>query len=167
MLVTPRLRLRPLTLGDRDAMARLLADPQVMRYYPRPKTADEAEAWIRWNLDLYADRGYGLWAVERLDTGELIGDCGLTPQDVEGVTEVEIGYHLFPEQWHRGYATEAARACRDHAARLGHGRLVAVISPDNLPSRRVAEALGMTFERNFERDGLCLSLFSMTLPPTG
>jgi RimJ/RimL family protein N-acetyltransferase len=66
-------------------MAALLGDPQVMRYYPSPKSRDEALAWIGWNQRLYHDHGVGLWLLTLRDTGEFVGDCGLTPQQVDGV----------------------------------------------------------------------------------
>jgi RimJ/RimL family protein N-acetyltransferase len=58
---------------------------------PRPKTKDESLAWIEWNRRLYAERGFGLWAMESIETSEFLGDCGLTPQTVEGVTDIEVG----------------------------------------------------------------------------
>jgi RimJ/RimL family protein N-acetyltransferase len=78
-------------------------------------------------------------------SGELIGDCGLTVQDVDGANEIEIGYHLRRDLWGQGLATEAASACRDFGfARLPVERLISLIRPENLPSRRVAEKNGMT-----------------------
>jgi RimJ/RimL family protein N-acetyltransferase len=76
-------------------------------------------------------------------TGELIGDCGLTVQDVDGAKEVEIGYHVRRDHWGRGLATEAACACRDYGFSRYANRLVSIIRPENLPSRRVAEKIGM------------------------
>lgn len=76
--------------------------------------------------------------------GELIGDCGLTKQNVDGHDEVEIGYHVRRDHWGRGYATEAARACRDYGfAHLPVERLISLIRPENIPSRRVVEKNGM------------------------
>ncbi|MFF0880532.1 GNAT family N-acetyltransferase [Micromonospora aurantiaca (nom. illeg.)] len=145
---TGRLTFAEMTVDDLDDMAALLGDPIVMRYYRRPKIRAEARDWIRWNEGLYRGHGFGLWVLRSRATGEFVGDCGLTPQPVDGVMEVEVGYHLRTGMQGRGFATEAAAACRDHARdRLGVDRLVAIIHPDNTPSQRVAERIGLSFER--------------------
>jgi [ribosomal protein S5]-alanine N-acetyltransferase len=82
------------------------------------------------------------------ETGQLIGDCGLVRQQVDGATETEIAYHLQRDHQGRGLATEAARACRDHGfLTLGLQRLISLIRPENVPSRRVAERNGMLVEK--------------------
>jgi len=142
-----RLTFREMTPDDLDDMALLLGDPAVMTYYPRPKTRDEAANWIDWNRGLYRTHGYGLWVVS-VDGGGFVGDCGLTPQVVDGVTELEVGYHVLPALQGRGYATEAAAASRDFAHTvLGASRLIAIIHPDNRPSQRVAEKIGLRPEK--------------------
>jgi RimJ/RimL family protein N-acetyltransferase len=142
-----RLVFREMIPDDLDDMAGLLGDPEVMTYYPRPKTRQEAAQWIDWNAGLYRTRGYGLWLLTTPD-GEFVGDCGLTPQLVDGVTELEVGYHVVPALQGRGYATEAAAAARDFARDvLGAPRLVAIIHPDNRPSQRVAEKIGLRPEK--------------------
>ncbi len=143
---SPRLTFREMTSADLDDMAALLGDPDVMTYYPRPKTRQEAVQWIDWNRRLYRTRGYGLWVIST--GGSFAGDCGLTPQVVDGVTELEVGYHVSPAWQGRGYATEAAMACRDYARTvLRASRLIAIIHPDNQPSRRVAEKTGLRPEK--------------------
>ena len=129
--------------SDLDNMAALLGDPVVMRFYPSPKSRDEAAAWIQWNQANYAAHGYGLWVIETLDGG-FVGDCGLTWQDVNGSPMLEVGYHVRADLQGYGYATEAAAACRDFAR--GHVEttdLVAIVHPDNRASERVAEKIGM------------------------
>jgi RimJ/RimL family protein N-acetyltransferase len=142
-----RLTFREMSTADLDELARLLGDPEVMTYYPRPKTRSEATQWIDWNRGLYRTHGYGLWLLSAAD-GSFVGDCGLTPQLVDGVTELEVGYHVRPELQGRGYATEAAAASRDFARDvLGATRLIAIIHPDNRPSQRVAEKIGLRPEK--------------------
>jgi RimJ/RimL family protein N-acetyltransferase len=142
-----RLTFREMSPDDLDDMALLLGDPEVMTYYPRPKTRDEAVQWIEWNRSLYRLHGYGLWLLTTADGG-FVGDCGLTPQVVDGVTELEIGYHVLLARQGRGYATEAAAASRDFAREvLGATRLIAIIHPDNRPSQRVAEKIGLRPEK--------------------
>lgn len=137
-----------MTSADLDDMAALLGDPEVMRFYPRPKTRDEARDWIAWNQDLYRKHGFGLWFVTLRDEGDFVGDCGLTFQMVDQKIEVEVGYHVRPDMQGKGYATEAALACRDFARdQLGLRRLIAIIHPLNRASQRVAEKLGMHVER--------------------
>jgi RimJ/RimL family protein N-acetyltransferase len=151
---TPRLAFREMTHDDLDDMAGLLGDPEVMRYYPRPKSRDEALAWIAWNQRLYREYGVGLWLVTLRDSGEFVGDCGLTPQQVDGAAEIEVGYHVRAALQGRGLATEAAAACRDHARDvLGVDRLIAIIDPRNRPSQRVAEKLGLVVERDSDNHG--------------
>ena len=142
-----RLAFREMSLDDLDDMALLLGDPEVMTYYPRPKTREEAAQWIYWNRGLYRTHGHGLWLLTAAD-GAFVGDCGLTPQVVDGVTELEVGYHVLPALQNRGYATEAAAASRDFAQTvLGATRLIAIIHPDNRPSQRVAEKIGLRPEK--------------------
>lgn len=146
---TARLAFREMTRDDLDDMAALLGDPDVMRHYPRPKSREEAGDWIDRSRRLYRDEGFGLWLVTLRATGEFVGDCGLTPQEVEGVTELEVGYHVRSGLQGNGYATEAAAACRDHARDvLGARRLIAIIRPDNVPSQRVATKIGLPYERD-------------------
>lgn len=129
--------------SDLDAMAGLLGDPEVMRYYPAPKTRDQAAAWIAWNQRNYAEHGYGLWIIET-HAGDFVGDCGLTWQDVNGLTKLEVGYHVSPAWQGGGIATEAAAACRDFVIEHVEAReLIAIIHPDNRASERVAEKIGM------------------------
>ncbi|HVO82376.1 MAG TPA: GNAT family N-acetyltransferase [Terriglobales bacterium] len=141
---TPRLRLRDFIAEDADALARILSDPETMRYYPAPFDRQGVEDWIQRNLRRYSNDGFGLWAMILKESGELIGNCGLIKQTVDGIEEIEIGYHLRRDHWGRGLATEAARAVRDYGfATLGVDRLISLIRPQNIPSRRVAERNGM------------------------
>lgn len=144
ILRTPRLTLREFTPQDTDALTQVLSDPETMRYYPAPCDRSAVEAWIARNIRRYQNDGAGLWAMELNTTQELIGDCGIILQQVEGEPLYEIGYHLRRDFWGQGLATEAAIACRDWAfANLKTDRLISLIRPENLSSRRVAERVGM------------------------
>lgn len=154
-LETDRLVLRPYVMEDLDAIAAILGDPETMRYYPAPFSREKSRAWIESNLARYRDDGHGLWAMELRDTGELVGNCGLVVQDVEGVDEVEVGWHVKRSLWRRGVATEAARVCCGYGfEELGLERIVSLIRPENERSRGVAEKLGMTVEREIDRSGM-------------
>lgn len=146
---TSRLTFHQMTTNSLDDMTALLCDPDVMRYYSGPKTREQAQAWIDWNQRLYQEKGFGLWVITHRETDEFIGDCGLTPQEIEGTIDIEVGYHVRTDRQGQGYATEAATACRDHARDvLGTKRLIAIVHPDNTPSQRVAEKAGLSFERD-------------------
>jgi RimJ/RimL family protein N-acetyltransferase len=145
ILETERLLLREFVSEDVGALAAVLSDPETMRYYPAALDRAGVAAWIERNQRRYADAGHGLWALVLKSSGEMIGDCGLTRQSVDGADEIEIGYHVRRDLWGRGYAPEAACACRDYGfARLGSSRLISLIRPENLPSRRVAEKTGLS-----------------------
>ncbi|OAI40928.1 hypothetical protein AYO40_04095 [Planctomycetaceae bacterium SCGC AG-212-D15] len=145
ILETPRLLLRELSLGDLDFIAALLADPEVMRFYPKCLSRDESEVWLRRQFERYERDGFGMWLVVEKATGQPVGRVGLTRQEVEGVTETEIGYMIQRERWRRGFASEAAAGCRDHAfGVLGKERVISLIRPANAPSQAVARKIGMT-----------------------
>ena len=145
ILETPRLQLRELVPDDLDALAKVLSDPITMQFYPKPYDRQGITDWIERNRRRYQEHGHSLWGMVLKSSGELIGDCGLAMQNVEGQNEIEIGYHVRRDHWKQGYATEAARACRDYGlAQLKAPRLISLIRPENIASRRVAEKNGMT-----------------------
>jgi [ribosomal protein S5]-alanine N-acetyltransferase len=152
ILETDRLKLRQFLPEDVDALAAVLSDPETMRYYPAPFGRAAVTGWIERNLRRYSKDGHGLWAMILKSSGELIGDCGLTRQTVDEVDEIEIGYHVRRDLWGQAYASEAARACRDYGfAKLGVERLISLVRPENLASRRVAEKTGMTVWKEITR----------------
>jgi RimJ/RimL family protein N-acetyltransferase len=152
VIETKRLSLRELTLDDADKLALVLGNPESMRFYPMPFDRDDVIRWISWNIGNYRTYGFGLWAVILKEKNELIGDCGITMQDIEGKATPEIGYHIRKEFCRNGYASEAAKACMDFAfERLGLESVVSYMKNDNLPSRGVAEKIGMKFVKNFEK----------------
>jgi len=145
ILETPRLRLREFVPEDADALALILTDAETMRYYPVLFDQAGVEEWIARSRCRYTVNGHGLWAMILKSTGELIGDCGVTVQIVDGIDELEVGYHLRRDHWGQGYATEAARACRDWAfANRNADYVISLIRPENLPSCRVAERNSMS-----------------------
>jgi [ribosomal protein S5]-alanine N-acetyltransferase len=148
VLQTERMVLRQMEMDDVDDLMGIFSDPVAMRYYPGTKSRQEAEEWVRRVQESYRDNGFGLWVAVLEDSEEFAGQCGLTVQEVERKNEVEIGYLFLRKFWGRGLATEAARAARDHGFHtLGYERLVSLIDPGNLASRRVAEKAGLTLEK--------------------
>lgn len=144
---TAHLLLRPLTLADETRLAAVLGDADTMRWYPRPYAAEEVRQWIERQIGRYPD-GSGLLGMVEKQTGRLIGDCGPVWQDVEGLMELEIGYHVNRRRWNQGFATEAAKAVMDYAfRRFDVNRVISLIRPENTASRRVAEKNGLTLDR--------------------
>lgn len=143
---TDRLILRELTMDDLRDLHAILSDPDLMRHYPQPFDWEKSKSWIAWNLENYATYGFGLWAVILKADNRLIGDCGITMQKVNGSMEPEIGYHIHKTHLNKGYATEAAKACREYAFEvLRFERVFSYMNHTNTPSRRVAEKNGMKF----------------------
>lgn len=144
MIETERLHLREYTLEDFDTLYEIVSDPETMRHYPAPFDEARTRHWIEWNLDNYAQYGFGLWAVVLKETGEFIGDCGITMQNIDGEMLPEIGYHIHKKYWRRGFAGEAARAVRDWAfLNTEYGVLYSYMKYTNEASWRTAMANGM------------------------
>lgn len=162
---TERLRAREMSDADLDFIASMLADAEVMRFYPKPYSRAEAEGWIGRQMERYAEHGHGLWLIEERLTGEPVGQVGLLRQKVDGQEQPEIGYLIHHPFWRRGYATEAAIATRDLAfGGLGFPRVISLVRPENLPSQGVARKLGMHPERLATYAGLEHLVFSVSRP---
>lgn len=147
---TPRLILREMTAADVRDLAEMLLDPAVMYAYEHTFSMQEVWEWLERQRTRYRRDGFGLWAAVLRQTGEMVGQAGLTWQPCEGEMVLEIGYLLKRRHWHRGYAREAAGACKVYAFNaLGAEAAHSVIKPDNLSSIRVARAIGMDPEKVF------------------
>ena len=144
VIETPRLSLRRMGEGDLPALGKMLQDARVMYAYNGPFTEAETREWLDRQLARYERWGFGLWGMDLRETGEMIGQCGLTMQPWKDGEVLEVGYLLQWDHWHRGYATEAALACADYAfCRLGAEEVCSIIRDTNLPSQRVALRCGM------------------------
>ena len=143
-LETERLLLREMTAEDFDPLYAVLADPDIMQHYPYTFDEEGVRSWIERNRERYQQYGFGLWAVCLKDTGEMIGDCGLTLQNIYGKQLPEIGYHIRKDHQHKGYAKEAAAAVRDWAFRTtSYPGLYSYCKYTNIPSIKTAESIGM------------------------
>ena len=149
---TARLRFREMTADDLDEVQAVLSAPDPVRPDRRRRTRADAERWIAWNKQNYVEHGHGLWVVET-HNGRFVGDCGLTIQDVEGEPFIEVGYHVHADLRGQGLATEAALSVKEAARADGVAHLVAIIRPENLPSQRVAEKIGLRLERRVVKNG--------------
>ena len=144
VLETPRLQLREMSFADMHSLAVILQDERVMYAYNGAFSEAETLAWMQKQLRRYRDFGFGLWAVLKRDTGEMIGQCGITMQEYRNTQVPEIGYLFAYKHWHQGYATEAAEACCQYAFdHLQTDEVYAIIRDNNQASINVALRLGM------------------------
>lgn len=162
ILETERLFLREMTMGDFDALYAVLSDPEIMQHYPYSFDEERVRSWIERNMKRYTDDGFGLWAVCLKDTGEMIGDCGLTLQNIDGQMLPEIGYHIRKDQQRKGYAKEAAAAVRDWAfGNTEYPALYSYCKYTNVGSFKTAESIGMHFEKEYEDEANKITHVSM------
>ena len=144
ILETERLVLRTMTVGDFDALCSILRDAEVMYAYEHAFDEEEVSAWLSRQQERYKNDGFGLWAVVLKKSGEMIGQCGITMQDAGEKQVMEIGYLFAKAFWHRGYAAEAALACRRYAfEELKTEEVYSIIREGNHASEHVAEKNGM------------------------
>lgn len=145
ILETERLYLREMTESDLPALRRILQDPLVMYAYEHAFSESEVRDWLDKQKRRYAEDGFGLWAVILKATCEMIGQCGLTLQNYNEDQVLEVGYLFQKAYWHKGYATEAAMACKEYAfTKLGAEEVFSIIRDTNIASQNVARRNGMT-----------------------
>lgn len=145
MLESERLFFRKLTENDFTALCKILQDDDVMYAYEGKFNDKEVKEWLDRQLWRYEnENGHGLYAVILKEDGELIGQCGLTLQDYKEKRVLEIGYLFQKKYWHKGYATEAAKAWKRYAFEvLGEKEVYSIIRDTNIASQKVAERNGM------------------------
>ena len=148
ILETKRLALREMGQADLPALAAILQDEQAMYAYGSAFTDEETQDWLDRQLTRYKEDGFGLWAVILKESGEMIGQAGITWQDVDGERVPEIGYLFNRACWGNGYAVEAAAACRQYAfGKPGLGEIYSIIRDGNIPSMNVAIRTGMVIRK--------------------
>jgi RimJ/RimL family protein N-acetyltransferase len=161
-----RLVLRRFQDTDREPFALMNADPEVTRHLSGPMTRAESDAFVERIQDHWEVWGYGLFAVELLDSPGLVGFVGLAHHRALP-DEVEIGWRLARGTWGQGLATEGALAVRDLAFdTLGLSRLVSITTDENGASRRVMTKLGFAYDRHipFERWNLRVAVLDAPSP---
>jgi RimJ/RimL family protein N-acetyltransferase len=154
-LRTERLLLRGWRDEDLAPFAALNADPEVMEHFPGPMTREASDAFAAFNRRTIESRGWGIWALEVVATGDFVGFVGLNEPKFEAhfTPAVEIGWRLARCAWGHGYATEAARAVVAYAFdELELDEIVSFTSTTNVRSQRVMERIGMTRDRNGDFD---------------
>ena len=145
ILETERLYLREMDQSDFASLCRILKDDDVMYAYEGAFSDDEVREWLDRQIARYHKWGFGLWAVVLKETNEMIGQCGLTMQNWKDDEVLEIGYLFERVHWHKGYASEAAKACKRYAFEtLNASEVCSIIRDTNTASQNVAIRNGMT-----------------------
>ena len=140
-----------MTIKDLENLHMIFSDVESMKYYPKPFTLQETKNWINWNIENYSNYGFGLWCVILKENDQLIGDCGITLQKINNNMEPELGYHINKNYLNKGYATEAAQACRDYAfENFKFKKIYSYMKYSNIASVKVAEKVGMKLENELK-----------------
>ena len=150
ILETNRLLLRHQVLEDLDDLWALYWNPEITKYIPdAPRSREEAKEELEWHMHGHPRfPELGLWAAVLKQSGKFIGRCGLLPSTIDGQQEVEVAYTIAQEYWGQGLATEAAQAILQYGfEKLKLSRLISLIVEGNIASQKVAEKIGMKFER--------------------
>lgn len=155
ILETDRLVLRPMSDSDYKSLQEVLSDPETMKYYAAPYDEAGVQKWIDWCKASQAKRGFSLWSVILKETGQMIGDCGVSMQIIDDEMRPEIGYHLNKKYHHQGIGKEMTQAVRDYFfTHFNENEVYSYMDKDNLPSYKTAEANGMTYLHNYiTKDG--------------
>lgn len=146
ILETPRLILREMGDEDFEALKKVISDPETMVFYPKPYDDQGVRRWIDWCKDSYRKNGFGLWAVVYNESGEMVGDCGVSMQFIDGAWKPEIGYHLRKDFHRQGIGKEMTQAVRDYFfTHFPYDEVYSYMEEENVPSYKTAEANGMKF----------------------
>lgn len=164
LLETDRLILREMTEDDYEALYAVLSDSDISKHYPYSFDETRVRSWIQRNIDRYKTFGFGLWALCLKDTGEMIGDCGLTMQNINGTIKPEIGYHIRKDMQHNGFAKEAAIAVRDWTFKNTPFNVIySYMKYTNLPSAATAMSWGCRFIEDYKDEDNGISrVFAIT-----
>jgi RimJ/RimL family protein N-acetyltransferase len=162
VIETPRLILRRMKEDDAEALFDIFSDLIAMRYFGLTFDRRKMDEWVRNNLGHEKQHGFSLLSVILKDNGEVIGDCGLETDSIDGRMLVGIGFDFRRSYWGKGYATEAALAVLKYGfTQFQFDSISSWIDPENIPSQRVAERIGMTVERYVTRGGKEYALYSI------
>lgn len=161
---TERLKLRAFTADDWESYAEMYSDESFFRYLSgKPLSKEQTWGNMAIILGHWALLGYGIWAFEKIDTGELVGRAGLL--NLPGWPDIEVCWALGPKFWGNGYATEAARASINWAfTNTGIPRLISLIHPENKASEGVALRLGEQFREQISFDGKPANVYEILNP---
>lgn len=150
ILETNRLILRHLVMDDLDELYALYRDPEITRYIPdAPRSREEAQEELEWHMHGHPRHPeLGLWATIHKESGKFIGRCGLLPWEIDSQQEVEVAYTIARAYWRQGLGSEAAQAILQYGfEKLNLSRLICLVDEENIASQKVAEKMGMRFEK--------------------
>ena len=155
VIETKRLILREYTIDDLEELYKILSCPITMSHYIKPYDYEGTKKWIKWCIDSYESNGFGLWAMILKETNILIGDCGLSLQNIDGDICPEIGYHIYKDFWRCGYGKEAANAVKEWAFNnTSYQTLYSYMTTSNVASYKTAESIGMKRIKTYTEDGI-------------
>ena len=162
---TVRLLLRQQVIADLDELWDFHCNPENTRYYQdAPRTLDEVREELEWDLDWYQKNDdLGKWAIIHKESGKLIGLCSLLPWTIDGIEEIEMAYILAKDYRGQGLGTELSQAVIQYGFEtLNLSRIISLIEPDNMTSRRVVEKVGMRFEKEGQDEVGAFVIYSIT-----
>lgn len=167
-LITERLYTRFLTPDDIEPWTKFFEDKESIQYFPwigNDTAAGRSKQWIERQFLRYKENRYGLQALILKDTNEFIGQCGLLKQDVNGIFELEVGYHIFKKYWGNGYAPEAAKAFFDYGFNNKQAEsIISIIHIENTKSQRVAKKNGLIREKQIKWVDMDVFIYRMNKP---
>lgn len=150
-LQSKRLNTREISLEDLDCWTEYLSDLDCIKYYPIApfnSAKERAKFWIERQMDRYKNKQFGLLALLDKNTNAFIGQCGLLTQDVEGIQEIEVGYHVLKKYWGNGYAPEAAKMFMDFGFESNQtDSIISIINTENTKSISVAKKNGLHLDK--------------------
>ena len=167
ILETERLLLRHQVIEDLDDLWALYCDPEITKYIPdAPRSREEAQEELEWHMHGHPKHPeLGLWATIHKETGKFIGRCGLLPWTIDDVNEVEVAYTIARNYWGQGLGSEAAQAILKYGFEKLHlSRMVCLIDPANKATQKVAEKMGMAWEKTvngYEGDHIPFWIYSI------
>ena len=162
-LETERLILREYVQEDFADLKDVISDEETMKYYLKPYDDAGVQKWLDWSFSNYEKHGFGLFAIELRETGEFVGDAGITLQPIDGEWLPEVGYHVNKKHWRRGIASEAARAVRDWAfSNFEFDALYSYMASENIPSQATARSVGMTKLKEYSTENENLTVYKIT-----
>lgn len=147
------LYLRKMKKTDFKALQAVISDKETMKYYPKPYDEDGVTRWLNWTLDNYERYGFGLWALCLKRNDQMIGDCGITMQPIDGEYRPEVGFHLNKKYWRKGYMKKMAKKVIAWGFENTESEaLYSYCNKDNMASYKTAEAAGMHFYKEYESE---------------
>lgn len=154
--------MREMRADDAQALFDIFSDPITMRYFGVVFDRQRMDKWVKDNLEHEKQHGFSLLSVVLKDSGEVVGDCGLETDKIDGKLMVGLGFDFKRAYWGNGYATEAARAVLEYGfTKLELARISGWVDPKNAPSRRVAERIGMKMEKFVMRGSKTYALYGI------